>query len=122
MQKILLELEESLSKLKKYCDYDDAEYKEIRDVGNLFNQSINQDYYKPIKTANGFDNENSYLEYESKGDKDQILLPKEYLNAIRPYLSDMINDDKAHEKLKVHAGNKIIDYKTPAEWKIGKFN
>ena len=34
----------------------------------------------------------------------------------------MINDDKAHEKLKVHAGNKIIDYKTPAGWKIGKFN
>ena len=37
---------------------------------------------------------------------------------ISPYLSDMINDYKAHGKLKVHSGNKIIDYKTPAEWKI----
>ena len=37
---------------------------------------------------------------------------------IRPYLSDMINDHKAHWKLKVHSGNNIIDYKTPAEWKI----
>ena len=37
---------------------------------------------------------------------------------ISPYLSDMINDYKAHGKLKVHSGNKIIDYKTPAKWKI----
>ena len=37
---------------------------------------------------------------------------------IRPYLSDMINDHKAHGKLKVHSGNRIIDYKTPALWKI----
>ena len=32
-----LELEESLSKLKKYYDYDDIEFKGISDVGNLFN-------------------------------------------------------------------------------------
>ena len=38
-EKNLFELEESLSKLKKYYDYDDAEYKGIRDVRNLFNQS-----------------------------------------------------------------------------------
>ena len=30
----------------------------------------------------------------------------------------MINDKKAHGKLKAHSGNKIIDHKTPAEWKI----
>ena len=41
------------------------------------------------------------LEYEGKGDKDKHLSPKEYLNMIRPYLSDM-----------------IIDYKTQGEWKI----
>ena len=104
--------------LKKYYDYYDAEYKGIKDVRNLFNQSINEDYYKPIKTTNGFDNKNNYIEYESKEDKDKILLPEEYLNMIRPHLSDLINDHKAHGKLKVYSGNKIIDYKTPAEWKI----
>ena len=30
----------------------------------------------------------------------------------------MINDHKAHGKLKVHSSNKVIDYKTPGEWKI----
>ena len=32
-----LELEKSLSSLKKYCDYDDTEYRRIRDIGNIFN-------------------------------------------------------------------------------------
>ena len=37
---------------------------------------------------------------------------------IRPYLSDIINDHKAHEGW-VHSGNKVIDYKTTlGEWKI----
>ena len=62
------ELEESLSKLKKYCDDDDIEYRGIRDVGNLFNQSVDEDYHKPIKTVNVFNNKNNYIEYESKGD------------------------------------------------------
>ena len=43
---------------------------------------------------------------------------KEYLNMIRPYLSDMISYHKTHGKLKAHSGNKIIDYKTSAELKI----
>ena len=33
----LNELEESLSKFKKYYDYDGSEYRGIRDIGNLFN-------------------------------------------------------------------------------------
>ena len=51
----LYELEKSLSKLKKYYDYEDIEYKGIRDVRNLSNQSIDEDYYKPIKTTSVFD-------------------------------------------------------------------
>ena len=38
---------------------------------------------------------------------------------IRPYLSDIINDYKTQEVLKVHSGNKVIDYETALrEWKI----
>ena len=40
IEKNLNELEEGLSKLKKYYDYDDIKYKGIRDVGNLFSQSL----------------------------------------------------------------------------------
>ena len=36
IEKNLLELEENLSEPKKYYDYDDAKYKGIRDVRNLF--------------------------------------------------------------------------------------
>ena len=33
------ELEESLSKLKKYCDDDDIKYRGMRDVGNYLSTS-----------------------------------------------------------------------------------
>ena len=109
IEKNLLELEESLSKFKKYYDCDDAEYKGIRDVGNLFNQSVDKYYYKPIKTTYGFENRNNYIEYESKVDKDKNLLPEEYLNMVRPYLRDKKNDHKTQEVWKVHSCNKVID-------------
>ena len=45
----LIELEESLFKLNKYYDYDDIEYKGIRDVANLFNGvAFNQSMGKTI--------------------------------------------------------------------------
>ena len=50
IEKNLLKLEENLFRLKRYYDYDDAEYKGIRDIGNLFNQSTDEDYYKPVRT------------------------------------------------------------------------
>ena len=61
---------------------------------------------------------NNYIEYESRGDKNKNLSVKEYLNMIRPYLSDMINHHKTHGKWKVHSGNKVIDYKTEGKLKI----
>ena len=117
IEKNLLELEEILSKLKKYRDYDDAEYKVIRDAGNLFNQSIDEDYYKPVRTKGVF--HGNYIEHESKGDKDKNLSPKEYLNMIKQNVRDIINDHKTQEVLKVYSGNKANDYKTTlGEWKI----
>ena len=58
----------------------------------LISQSTDEDYYKPIKITSVFDNENNYIEYESKGDKNKNLSVKEYLYMIRPYLCYMIND------------------------------
>ena len=85
--------QKSIYNLKKYHDYDDTKYQ-----GNLFS-TVDEDYYKPIKTKSAFNN--NYIEYESKAVKDDNLSPKEYLDIIRPYLRDMIND-----------------HKTRAEWKI----
>ena len=48
MEKTLLELENNLFKPKKYYN-NDIKYKGIRDVRILFDLSIDEDYYKPIK-------------------------------------------------------------------------
>ena len=62
-----LELEKSITKFKKYRNrnYDDPEYKGTKGVGNLFNeitfnQSINEDYYRPTKTKSAFNG--NYIE------------------------------------------------------------
>ena len=98
-EKSLDDLQSFLSKTKKYYDHDDAEYKGIKDIEGLFNLSIGEDYYRPI-IANGAFN-NNYIQYESKGDKDKILAVNEYLDLIRPYLVDMINEHKTQSEWKI---------------------
>ena len=86
----LIELEESLYNFKKYHDCD-IKYYEIRDIRKLFDE-VYEEYYKPTKTKSAFNG--NYTEYESKGDKNKDLSPEEFLDIIRPYLSDIINDHK----------------------------
>ena len=68
-------------KLKKYYNYDDIKYKGIRDVRNLFDLSIDENYYKSIRTNSAFNG--NYIEYENIGDKDETLTIKEYLDMMR---------------------------------------
>ena len=44
---------------------------------------------------------NNYAQYESKGDKNKILSIREYLNMIRPYSVNMINDHKNQSEWKI---------------------
>ena len=78
--------------------------------------SIDEDYYKPIIARGAFNS--SYIQFESKGDKGKNLSIKEYLNMIKPYLSDIINEHKAHGLVKYHSGNKTWVEETSSEWKI----
>ena len=114
IERNLLELEENLFKLKKYYDYD--EYKRIKNVKDLFDLPIDKDYYKPIITSSAFNN--SYFQYESKGNKDKILTLSKYFDIIRPYLSDTINNHKTHGEWRIQSGNTITEHKTQSEWKI----
>ena len=102
-KKTLHELEESFSSLKKYYHYDDIKFKGIRNIENLFNEAalsiIDKDYYKPINPKSA--SKNNYIEYESKGDKNKNLSSEEYLDIIRPYLSEMINDHKTQSECKI---------------------
>ena len=52
-----------------------------------------------------------------EGDKKNTLSIKEYLNMIRPYLRDIINNHKLQGEWKVHSGNEVINYKIQDEWK-----
>ena len=58
------------TKKSNYLDYDDDEYKGIKDLEHLFNE-IDDDYYKPIIAKSSFNK--GYKEYESRGDKDKTL-------------------------------------------------
>ena len=116
IERNLTELEENISKTKKYYDYDDIEYKEIRNIRYLFDLSVDEDYYKPIITKGAFDS--SYIQYESSGNKGKSLSIKKYLNMIRPYLSDIKNDHKTHGLVRYHSGNKTWIEETPSKWKI----
>ena len=73
-------------KKSKYLGDDDEEYKGIMDLEHLF-EEINEndnDYYKPILVKSSFNE--SYKEYESRGDKEKTLTVVQYLNTIMPYL------------------------------------
>ena len=115
-------MEEGLSNFKKFRFQDVFKYRNIGDIRNLFNgvpfnQSIDDDYYKPVTTKSAFNG--NYIEYESKEDKDKNWSPKEYLDMIRPYLSDIINNHKTPKNLRVHSSNEVIDYETQfGEWEI----
>ena len=80
---------------------------------DLFDLSIDEDYYKPIIVNGAFNN--NYIQYEGKRNKGKILTPSEYLDMIRPYLRDIINDHKTQGKFRIDSGNTITEQ---SEWKI----
>ena len=71
IERNLTELEKNLSKTKKYHNYDDIEHKGIRNIRDLFDLSIDEDYYKPILTKGAFNG--SYIQYGSRGNKGKSL-------------------------------------------------
>ena len=70
IEKNLLELEKNLFKSKNYYDYDDIEYKGIRNIRNLFDLSINENYHKPIITDSAFNN--NYFQHEIMGGREGV--------------------------------------------------
>ena len=88
-----------------YNIVDDIDYKGLKEIKKLFNKINEEDNYKPIKTKKASDDD--YMEYESRGDKDNNLSLVEYLNIIRPYLRDMIDNHKTHNEWKIQLVMKI---------------
>ena len=57
-----------------------------------------RDHYEPKKTVIII----TIIQYESSGDKDKHLSTKYYIDIIRPYLSDIINNHKTQGEWKIH--------------------
>ena len=88
--KYFKKLKEELNKIKKY------QYNITSDMRYLFNEISKEDCYEPIEIKSAFDG--NYIEYESKRDNNDNLPLEEYLNIIRLYLRDMIDNHKAHSE------------------------
>ena len=70
---------------------------------DLFDLSIDEDYYKPAIAKSAFDGND--IQYESKGNKGENLSIKKYLNMIKSYLSDIINNRKTRGLVRYHSGD-----------------
>ena len=57
---------------------------------------IHEDYYRPMKVNNAFNDD--YIEHESNRDKDKISSVKEDLDMISQYISDVINNHKTENE------------------------
>ena len=72
-------------------DRNDFDYFGIRDIPILFSETSKEDYYKPIFVKSS--HKGNY-KHESNGDIEKTLLVNQYLDKIRPYLYDLINDHR----------------------------
>ena len=100
IERYFKKLKKDLNKIKIY------QYNITSDISHLFNEITKEDYYEPIEIKSAFDG--SYIQYESRGDNDDDNLSlEEYLDIIRPYLRDMINNHKAQGEWKIQLVMKI---------------
>ena len=95
-ENIIKDIRRSLFKLEKETKA--VKDRILRDIKNLFEHEEDENYYKPVRVSNF--RSNNYIEYKSNGDRNKTLLVEEYLNKIRPYLKDIINNLKKCETWK----------------------
>ena len=98
--KYLKKLNNDFKKLQKYQD--NITY----GLDYLVNELNEEDYYEPTEIKSAFDG--SYVLYERRGDKDNKLAIYEYFDIIRPYLKDMIDNNKAKGEWKIQLSMQII--------------
>ena len=74
----------------------------LRDIKNFLEHEEGK-YYKPVRVNNIWSND--HIEYESNGYRNKTLSVEEYLNKIRPYLKNIVNNlkksDTWHIQLKM---------------------
>ena len=71
--------------------------KKLRELEFLLDPEKN--HYKTKKIVSAFNNNN--IQYKSIGDKDKSSSIREYIDIIRPYLIDIINNRKTQGEWKI---------------------
>ena len=67
-------------------------------ISNYFENKEEENYYKPVRESKFWSN--NYNEYKNNSDRNKIVSVEEYLNVIRPYLKDNINNLKISDTWK----------------------
>ena len=71
----------------------------LRNIRIPFENEEKENNYKPVRMKNFWSK--NYIEYKSVGDKSKTLSVEEYLNKIRPYLKEIINNFKKSDRWKI---------------------
>ena len=90
----------------------------FKDITIFFQHEGEWNYYKPVRLSNFWSN--NYIEYESKGDRNKTLSVKIYLNKIRPYFKNIINNLKNSDTWKIQLTMAInfISFKDNGEERV----
>ena len=85
-------------------------YRIISDIKNLSEHEEEEKKYKPVRLSNF--RSNNYIEVESNGDRSKTLSVEEYLDKIRPYLKDILNNLKklGPQKIPLITANNFISF------------
>ena len=92
-------LKKDIRKLRQEKETKAIKDRILRDIKNLFEYEKEENYHKPVRVSNFWIG--NYIEYKSNGDRNKTLLVEEYLNKIRPYLKDIINNLKKSDTWKI---------------------
>ena len=71
-----------------------------RDIKNLFEHEEEENCYKLVRVCKFWSH--NYIEYQSNGDKNKTLSVEEYLNRVRPYLKDIIDNLEKSNTWKIY--------------------
>ena len=76
---------------------------------------MQEDYYKPVRVGKFWSNNYIEYEYESTWDRNKKLTIKKYLNKIRPYLEDIMNDLQKFDTWKIQLTTSI-NFMSSIDW------
>ena len=83
----------------------------LRDIKSLFeHEGEEENYHKSVRVNDFWGN--NYIEYETNGHRNKTLSVEEYLNKVRPYLKDIINNLKKSDTWKIHDEERVMHSKS----------